>query len=140
MRAIKSKNTGIEKILFAIAKEFWNDHRYRKHFRIHKIRPELWFPRARLVIFADGDFWHGRNLEIRMDKLLPYWQQKIVTNVERDVRQQVILESAGIRVLRFWGTDLIKDPAGVKETIRNALYGAEVTEAPASEPNITPDV
>jgi DNA mismatch endonuclease, patch repair protein len=76
-------------------------------------RPDIVFPRARVVIFCDGDFWHGRNLEARVARLssghnAPYWVAKISGNVARDRRRDAELQSSGWTVLRFWETDILK--------------------------------
>jgi DNA mismatch endonuclease, patch repair protein len=47
------------------------------------------FVSARVVVFCDGDFWHGRNWEERVAKLVgganaSYWIAKISSNMERD--------------------------------------------------------
>jgi DNA mismatch endonuclease Vsr len=34
-------------------------YRYRKHVSSLPGRPDLVFPRLRIAIFVDGDFWHG---------------------------------------------------------------------------------
>src|ERR1700682_2694340 len=51
-------------------------------------RPDIVFPKRGLVIFCDGDFWHGRDLEARLAKLArghnaSYWIAKVRQNVER---------------------------------------------------------
>ncbi len=109
MRAIKSKGTGIELSLFATAKEFWPVCRYRKHFKIHGIRCDLWFPSRKLAVFVDGDFWHGREFETKKAKYQEYWVAKIAGNMARDIRQTALLEGKGVRVMRIWGGDIAKD-------------------------------
>ena len=36
--------------------------------------------KARLVVFVDGDFWHGWRFPVWCDKLTPYWKRKIERN------------------------------------------------------------
>src|SRR4051812_33021234 len=41
-------------------------------------KPDLAFRSARVVVFCDGDFWHGKDLEARLARLAnghnaPYW-------------------------------------------------------------------
>jgi DNA mismatch endonuclease (patch repair protein) len=77
-------------------------------------RPDLVFPGPRVVVFVDGDFWHGRNwpvLKSRLEKRANpgYWVPKIARNIERDREQTAILESAGWRVIRLWETDVLRD-------------------------------
>src|SRR5687768_8023193 len=45
-------------------------------------RPDLVVPTARVAVFCDGDFWHGRGLKSRLAKLgrghnADYWVSKI---------------------------------------------------------------
>jgi DNA mismatch endonuclease Vsr len=49
-------------------------------------RPDIVFRRARVAVFCDGDYWHGRDLEARLKKLArghnpAYWVAKIRANV-----------------------------------------------------------
>lgn len=77
-------------------------------------KPDVVFGRARVVVFCDGDFWHGRDLAARIEKLArghnaPYWVAKITSNVERDRRVTAALEAEGWLVLRYWETDIKKN-------------------------------
>lgn len=79
-------------------------------------RPDLVFPRQRIAVFCDGDFWHGRNLASRVRKLsaghnAQYWSAKIQGNVERDRRITALLRRSGWTVVRFWESKLLADPA-----------------------------
>ena len=89
-------------------------------------KPDIVFPKAHVAVFCDGDFWHGRNLEARLRKLRAghnsaYWVRKIERNVERDREHEAQLQRAGWRVLRFWETDIIRDPDAVARCIVEAL-------------------
>jgi hypothetical protein len=84
-------------------------------------RPDIVFRAARVVVFCDGDYWHGRDLDHRLAKLAaghnaPHWVAKITSNVERDRRVTAALESEGWLVLRYWETDIKKSaPAIARE-------------------------
>jgi DNA mismatch endonuclease (patch repair protein) len=121
MRRIKSKNTGPEKLLFSLIKRFWPKYRYRKHRRGIPGTPDLYFPNQKLAVFIDGDFWHGRMKEGRLEKLPEYWQNKIRTNMERDARQLDELIAKGIRPMRFFASDFKKDPEGILSEIERQL-------------------
>ena len=43
--------------------------RYRLAVRDLPGRPDIVFARERVLVFCDGDFWHGRNLAARVRKL-----------------------------------------------------------------------
>jgi DNA mismatch endonuclease, patch repair protein len=102
------------------------------------------FIRQRVVVFCDGDFWHGRDLESRLAKLARgnnrhYWIAKIQRNVERDRWQTKALEESGWIVLRYWETDVLQCAAEIAEEIRHvvnyrrrARQASTVSSAPTS--------
>ena len=95
-------------------------------------RPDLAIPAARLAIFCDGDFWHGRHLRRRLQKLATghnaaYWTAKIKSNVARDRRIKRALQDSGWTVLRLWESDVRTDPVRAAETI---LRAARVRQKP----------
>ncbi|MGN6110052.1 MAG: DNA mismatch endonuclease Vsr [Kofleriaceae bacterium] len=74
-------------------------------------RPDIVFRAARIIVFCDGDYWHGRDLDRRLAKLAtghnaPYWVAKITANVERDRHVTATLERDGWLVLRYWEGDI----------------------------------
>lgn len=88
--------------------------RYRVDVASLPGRPDIVFAKYRLVVFCDGDFWHGRNLEARLAKLegghnAAYWVKKISRNVERDRAHDAELRAKGWRVLRLWEGDVMRD-------------------------------
>lgn len=91
--------------------------------------PDIVFWRARVAVFCDGDFWHGRDLAARLQKLAhghnaPYWVAKIRRNVERDRTTNTQLAAAGWIVLRFWETDIRRDADAVAHTIATTVDAA----------------
>ena len=89
-------------------------------------KPDIVFRAARLAIFCDGDFWHGRYWRRLRDALshganATYWEAKIARNRERDLEITAILEKQGWRVLRFWETDILADPVRAAAQIRRCL-------------------
>lgn len=115
MSAVKSKDTRPE---LALRRELWRRNlRYRKNYDGLPGKPDIVFPRARLVVFCDGDFWHGHNSAIRKyssleDELRHYskeWAEKIKRNVRRDERVNKELEVLGWRVIRIWESDIKAD-------------------------------
>ena len=93
--------------------------RYRLHVRGLPGTPDICFPRHRIAVFVDGDFWHGRILHDRgrraflaslRSKNRTFWIKKITSNVDRDARQAAELRRQGWLVLRIWETDALRDP------------------------------
>src|SRR5271165_2355568 len=107
--ASRKRDTKCERVL---RRELWQlGLRYRVDVADLVGRPDIVFLGARVAVFCDGDFWHGRNLHQRIRKLArghnaPYWVAKIKSNVARDRRHDVALAHDGWLVLRFWGTDI----------------------------------
>lgn len=109
--------------------------RYRVDFAELPGRPDIVVLRARIAIFCDGDFWHGRDLARRLAKLERghnprYWVEKIKSNYDRDRRNEGSLRSAGWLVLRFWETDVLEDPFKAAEAVANAIRGRTRTALP----------
>lgn len=124
-RAASAKtNTRCELVL---RRELWSRGlRYRLHCKELPGRPDITFPRQRIAVFCDGDFWHGRDLAARLDRLsrghnASYWTSKVQRNVERDRRHTQALKELGWTVLRFWETDILKDARPIVSRIANAL-------------------
>jgi DNA mismatch endonuclease (patch repair protein) len=81
-----------------------------------------------VVVFCDGDFWHGRDWLRRRRKLVAganaaYWVAKIAANIARDRRNTRLLRHQGWTVVRLWETDILARPAGAVEIVLEALSG-----------------
>lgn len=100
--------------------------RYRKNVPSLCGKPDLVFPRARIVVFCDGDFWHGRKWESLRQKLemranAAYWVQKIQANRERDRRTRARLRRAGWCVITLWEGEVRRDPSSTAARIMRVL-------------------
>jgi DNA mismatch endonuclease (patch repair protein) len=100
--------------------------RYRVDVCELRGRPDIVLTKHKIVVFCDGDFWHGRNLVERLKRLegghnAAYWVAKIQRNVERDRRNDAELRAAGWVVLRFWERDILKDPGAAVQTVLEAV-------------------
>jgi len=63
MQAVKSKGSKIET---ALAKALWaKGFRYRKNNKSVYGKPDFTFKKYKVAIFVDGEFWHGKDWEIR---------------------------------------------------------------------------
>jgi len=76
--------------------------RFRKHVRTLPGKPDVVFPRAKVVVFVDGDFWHGHRLPSWEHKLSPFWRTKISMTRKRDARNFRMLRKMGWNVVRVW--------------------------------------
>jgi len=100
--------------------------RFRKDVPSLPGRPDIVFPRARLIVFCDGDFWHGKDWPSRRKKLArgvnaSYWVGKIEANRARDRRQTAQLQDSGWTVLRVWESAIQAAPKMVARDILGAL-------------------
>jgi DNA mismatch endonuclease, patch repair protein len=125
---IKRKNRATNtKAEVALRRAVWRrGGRYRLHRRDLPGKPDLIFAAARVAVFVDGDFWHGRNWPLRRAKLAggvnsSYWIPKIEANMARDARQREALEEAGWCVLRFWETDVLREPERIAALVMDAV-------------------
>ena len=96
--------------------------RYRKYARDLPGKPDLVFRNAKVVVFCDGDFWHGRDWPRLRRRLLrrhnaPYWIAKISKNRQQDRQVSKRLELAGWTVIRIWETDILRNPAAIACTL-----------------------
>ncbi len=122
MRRIKSKDTTIEILL---RKELWKRGlRYQKNVKGIFGKPDIVFKGKKLAVFADSEFWHGKQLQ--EGKYIPktntkFWVNKITRNIERDKEVNKKLESESWTVLRFWETTIRKDVSGCADTVEKTL-------------------
>jgi len=84
-------------------------------------RPDLVFRRARLIVFIDGDFWHGYQFPRWRSRLGPYWQAKIDRNRRRDIRNHRKLRRARWAVIRLWEHEIQNDLEACVERVLGAL-------------------
>lgn len=82
-----------------------------------------------MAVFIDGDFWHGRDWELREARLAKggnasYWTAKIAYNRERDAENAALLEDEGWTVLRVWEGDVKRSPQEVAAQVAAIVLGA----------------
>lgn len=127
MQAIRSSNTAIEKKL---GKILWSKGlRYRKNDKTVLGRPDFVFKKAKVAVFCDGTFWHGKNwnqekLKIKSNRT--YWFDKIEKNIMRDKKTNKSLKKEGWLVVRFWADEINKHPH--KCAVKVAQHVSQRTE------------
>jgi DNA mismatch endonuclease (patch repair protein) len=123
MSRIRSKNTKIEANL---RNALWHEGiRYRKNYKALPGKPDIAIMRYRIVIFCDGEFWHGKDWEIKKPKIQSnreYWIAKIERNMSRDNENELLLQNLGWTVLRFWDGDIRKSLATCVEEVKEAIF------------------
>ena len=110
MAKIRGRDTKPEIIL---RKFLWNiGIRYRKNVKSVEGKPDLVMRKYKLVVFIDGEFWHGYQWEEKKGKIKSnrdFWIPKIERNMQRDEEVNQLLKEQGWTVLRFWAHEIKKD-------------------------------
>jgi DNA mismatch endonuclease (patch repair protein) len=128
MAAVRGRGNRAELLL---RRELWKRGlRYRLYDTHLEGRPDLTFRRARLVVFVDGDFWHGRGLiqdgprafaGTLRTRRRKWWLQKLSRNAERDRQVTSVLRSQGWRVLRLWESDVLRQLQRAADRVEAAV-------------------
>jgi len=84
------------------------------------------FPREKLVVFLDGDFWHGYRFPQWRKKIPKFWQKKIGETRKRDQRNFSKLRRMGWTVLRIWEHNIERDLEAVVEKIHSIVLKNEL--------------
>lgn len=119
MARVRSKDTGIEVAVRRAVHA--RGLRFRKHVRNLPGTPDLVFAGPRVVVFVDGDFWHGWRFPAWCHTLSPYWAEKIEINRRRDKRNFAKLRRQGWKVLRVWGHEVLADVGQVADRIEDVI-------------------
>ena len=120
MKRVKLKNGSIEKL---VQQELIRRGlKFRRHVRSLPGSPDIVFMREKVVVFVDGDFWHGWRLPIWEHKLSPFWRQKLRANRARDRRNFCRLRANGWTVVRVWQHQIKKDLSWCVERILTAAH------------------
>ncbi len=92
-------------------------------------RPDFVWPKAKVVVFVDGCFWHGHDCgkNVSPKTNVEAWREKIRRNKERDQRVDRSLRQQGWRIVRIWECELAKKPDScidrIRKTLRRSLAG-----------------
>ena len=110
MSKVKLKNGKAETLL---AKRLWSlGHRYRRNYKRLPGSPDIAITKFKIALFVDGEFWHGKDWEIKKQALKhnrEYWIEKIEENIARDKRVDAELLQMGWLPIHFWEKDVLKD-------------------------------
>jgi DNA mismatch endonuclease (patch repair protein) len=102
MRKVKSKeNKTTEQQLISLFRKK-NIKGWRRNYPV-KGKPDFVFLNQKIVVFADGCFWHGHHCRNIIPKNnADYWQKKLERNIQRDIQVTKQFTNRGWTVLRFW--------------------------------------
>jgi len=119
MKAIGSKDTKPELALRRACHAL--GLRCRLHRRDLPGTPDMAFVSAKVAVFVDGDFWHGRKWfeEGKAPKSnTEAWIAKFERNRERDNRAVANLRETGWLPLRLWESDVLRRPIACARLIK----------------------
>lgn len=114
----KEHKAGITAAKSSLEKGF----RYRIHYKLNKIRPDIRSVCGKVALFVDGCQWHGcpeHYVHPRSNQV--FWDEKLKNNVERDISQTRALRETGWIPLRIWEHEIWADMAGVVDIVTTLL-------------------
>ena len=74
-----------------------------------------------VLVFCDGDFWHGYRYAEKKRPAKKYWREKIERNMKRDMHVSRKLRRDGWSVLRIWEHDIKRKPEKCMRKILSKL-------------------
>ena len=122
MRKIRSDKTTPEILLQkALRKE---KIEFRKNCVAITGKPDIALIDKKIVVFVDGEFWHGYRWKQKKKKIKDnrdYWIPKIERTIVRDRKNNRQLKRAGWQVIRFWQQQVIEDLPKCIQKIKKSL-------------------
>jgi DNA mismatch endonuclease (patch repair protein) len=128
MSRVRSSGSDIE---VRLGKALWTAGiRYRKQYGRIPGKPDFVVVRAKVAVFCDSSFWHGRGWpesarQLRSNR--EFWVPKIERNVARDRQVGRMLKRMGWRVMRFWDDSIMRDAAGCASRVVAAVQARVTT-------------
>ena len=117
MSRIRSRDTGIEKKMAQLLRK--NKLHYRRFPKVFG-SPDFAVEK-KVMVFCDGDFWHGYQYNRKKKPPKKFWRDKIERNMERDRKVTRRLRADGWSVVRLWEHDIEKRPGSCLRRIKTIL-------------------
>ena len=106
MSRIRSRDTKIEKTMMSLLRK--NKIHYRRFPKLFG-SPDF-VVEKKILVFCDGDFWHGYHYDKKKRAPKKFWREKIERNMARDRKVTGKLRRDGWSVIRLWEHDIAKKP------------------------------
>ncbi|MFC4168316.1 very short patch repair endonuclease [Teichococcus aestuarii] len=124
LAAVRGKDTKSELTLRRLLHAM--GYRYQLHRRDLPGRPDIVFPRHRVVVEVRGCFWHRHPNPACRNVVLPraraeWWAAKLQANVDRDHRNEELLAEAGWRTIVVWECQVLADPSAIAARVATSL-------------------
>src|SRR5258708_2783456 len=95
MSRIRSKNTGLEKSFLRLLRKS-TKLKFKTYIKRIRGTPDIVFEKEKIIIFLDGDFWHGWQFPRWKHQMKnEFWREKIEGNRRRDKRVHRYLKNRG---------------------------------------------
>ena len=117
MSRIRSKDTKIEKKTASLLRK--NKIHYRRFPKVFG-SPDFAVEK-KVMVFCDGDFWHGYRYSKKKKPPKKFWRDKIERNMERDRKVTRRLRTDGWSVVRLWEHDIERNPGSCLRRIKTIL-------------------
>jgi DNA mismatch endonuclease, patch repair protein len=124
MARIRGRDTGPERAIALALQE--TGHLFECHCSDLPGKPDFVFRAAKVVVFVDGDFWHGWRFSAWRHKLSEKWEIKIDHNRRRDLRNHRRLRAMGWHVIRLWEHQIEKNMQGCMSRIAAGLTSSRL--------------
>ncbi len=117
MSRIRSRDTKIEKKMAQLLRK--KKMHYRRFPKVFG-SPDF-IVEKKLLVFCDGDFWHGYQYNRKKKPPKKFWRDKIERNMGRDRKVSRKLRADGWPVVRLWEHDIETSPEKCVGKIRRCL-------------------
>jgi DNA mismatch endonuclease (patch repair protein) len=124
MSHVRNRDTALEQAVRSALHS--RGYRFRKHVPTLPGTPDVVFPRERLAVFVDGDFWHGYRFPVWRHTVSSFWQEKISVNRARDQRNHARLRRLGWNVVRLWQHEIERDLDNCVDRVALAIEARKV--------------
>ena len=119
MKSVKLKDGPLERLIQRELRKI--GLRFQRNYKRLKGSPDIVFPKKKVAVFIDGDFWHGWRLPRWERKLSEFWRSKLRANRRRDQRNFRHLRAANWTVIRLWEHEIRSNSGRCIDRILRAL-------------------
>lgn len=116
-----------------LTKALWHKgYRYHRNEKHLPGSPDIAILRYHIAVFVDGEFWHGKDWDLKRSRLKrnrEYWIEKIEENIERDHTTNLSLAQIGWIPVHFWEKDVLKNVEGCVAAIEDIILERLVEQA-----------
>lgn len=109
--------TRCELMLYVLMDQLVGDGNWERQHAVFHWVVDAAIPGQKVVIQADGDFWHGKKAADNGGSAPDF----VIAAVNRDRSQDAYLAKAGWRILRLWESELLGDPEWCLRRIKRFL-------------------